>query len=68
MNREINKVFMTWLEDFWEEIEIQIFGIIGAILFFFLIYIFFQPSWMKPSINFIYNIKLFFEHFLSNLS
>tara|TARA_B100000945_G_C20147915_1_gene487097 strand:- start:123 stop:311 length:189 start_codon:yes stop_codon:yes gene_type:complete len=43
-----NKSFLIWFEEFWEEIEIQFYGIIGAILFFVVIYIFFKPPWMNP--------------------
>ena len=47
MNRESNhKTFISWLEDIWEEMEIQFYGIVGAIVFFLLIYLFFHPSWM----------------------
>ncbi len=34
MERESkNKSFLIWIEDIWEEIEVQIYGIIGAIFF-----------------------------------
>ena len=66
MSRENYKLFIIWLEEFWEEIEIQFYGIIGAILFFFFIYLLFQPSWMNPSIEFVSSMKMFFKHFLSN--
>ncbi len=52
MKREFNKSFVTWLEDIWEEIEIQFYGIIGAVFFFILLYFVFQPSWMNPLIDF----------------
>ena len=51
MIRENNKSTSSWLEEIWEEIEIQFFGIIGAIFFFVLLYLFFQPSWMRPLID-----------------
>ncbi len=41
-----NKSFLIWIEDIWEEIEVQIYGIIGAIFFFGVIYFIFQPHWM----------------------
>tara|TARA_Y100001968_G_C19295580_1_gene686449 strand:- start:136 stop:309 length:174 start_codon:yes stop_codon:yes gene_type:complete len=41
-----NKSFLLWIEDIWEEIEIQFYGIIGAILFFVVVYFIFQPPWM----------------------
>ena len=51
---EKNKLFDTWLEDFWEELEIQFYGIIGAIFFFILVYLIFQPPWMKSVLDFIF--------------
>ena len=49
MERESkNKSFFIWIEDIWEEIEVQIYGIIGAIFFFCVIYFIFQPHWMSP--------------------
>ncbi len=48
MERESkNKSFLIWIEEIWEEIEVQIYGIIGAIVFFAVIYIIFQPLWMN---------------------
>ncbi len=47
MKRESkNKSFFIWVEDIWEEIEVQIYGVIGAIFFFCVIYFIFQPHWM----------------------
>ena len=46
------KLFITWLEEVWEEIEIQFYGIAGSIFFFIILYFFFQPPWMKPLIYF----------------
>ena len=44
MVKEINDTsFITWLEDIWEEIKIQFYGIIGAIFFLVLVDVFFQP-------------------------
>ena len=49
MERESkNKSFLIWIEEIWEEIEVQIYGIIGAIFFFGVIYFIFQPHWMSP--------------------
>ena len=48
------KLFITWLEEVWEEIEIQFYGIAGSILFFVIVYLFFQPPWMKPLIDFFH--------------
>ena len=53
-----NKSFFIWIEEIWEEIEVQIYGIIGAIFFFVLIYFIFQPLWMRPVIDLIVKIKL----------
>ena len=65
MSREnIRKIFITWLEEAWEEIEIQLYGIVSAFLFFLLLYLFFKPSWMIPFIDYVKNIKLFFYHYL----
>ena len=48
MERESkNKSFFIWIEEIWEEIEIQFYGIIGAIFFFALIYFIFKPQWMR---------------------
>ena len=52
MQRESDdKKLFNWLEDIWEEIEIQFYGITGAILFFILIYFIFHPSWMKNMVD-----------------
>ena len=59
MKKEINnKPFITWIEEFWEEFEIQFYGITGAIFFFFCVYAFFHPSWMGPLIDYFKNIKM----------
>jgi len=47
-----NKSFRLWVEDIWEEIEIQFYGIIGAILFFVVVYFIFQPTWMISFFDF----------------
>tara|TARA_Y100001968_G_scaffold330305_1_gene381815 strand:+ start:1845 stop:2030 length:186 start_codon:yes stop_codon:yes gene_type:complete len=52
--------FFIWVEEIWEQIETQFFGIIGAIFFFFLIYFIFHPLWMRPlfdffSVNYIWD-------------
>ena len=47
-----NKSFFIWIEDIWEEIVVQIYGIIGAICFFVLVYFIFQPSWMITVFDF----------------
>ena len=51
-----NKFFLIWIEEIWEEIEVQFYGIVGAIFFFVVIYFIFQPNWMKTAFD------LFFEN------
>ena len=59
MKRESKiKIFSTWVDEIWEEVEIQFYGILGAIIFFIVVYLFFHPSWMKPLIDFFYRIKI----------
>ena len=59
MERESkNKSFLIWIEDIWEEIEVQIYGIIGAIIFFGVIYLTFQPTWMTLVFDLFSKIKL----------
>ena len=53
MKKEIrNKTFVIWLEEFWEEIEVQFYGITGAIFFFIIVYLIFQPNWMRALFDF----------------
>ena len=42
-----NKSFLNWIEDILEEVEVQLYGVTGAIIFFILFYFIFKPSWMK---------------------
>ena len=59
MKRESkNKTFIIWLEEIWEEVEIQFYGITFAILFFVLVYFLFHPIWMRPLFDFFLHIKL----------
>ena len=59
MERDVkNKSFFIWIEEIWEEIEVQFYGIIGAIFFFVIIYFIFQPLWMRPVLELFLNIKL----------
>ena len=52
MKRETNnESIFTWIEEIWEEIEVQFYGIVSALLFFLMIYLIFQPAWMKPLTN-----------------
>ena len=50
-----NKSILIWIEELWEEIEIQFYGILGAIIFFVMIYFIFQPPWMKHVLNIFRN-------------
>ena len=61
MKRESIKIkLFIWLEEIWEEIEIQFFGIVGAICFFLLVYFIYNPIWMKPLFDiFHFKISLF---------
>ena len=59
MERESkNKSFLIWIEEIWEEIEVQIYGIIGAIFFFGVIYFIFQPHWMSAAFDLFSKIEL----------
>jgi len=42
-----NKTFLLWIEEIWEEFEVQFYGITGAIFFFVVIYFIFKPAWMR---------------------
>ncbi len=53
-----NKSFFIWIEEIWEEIEVQFYGIVGAIFFFVIIYFIFQPLWMRSVFEFFSNINL----------
>ena len=53
-----NKSFFIWIEEILEEIEVQFYGVIGAITFFVLIYFIFKPIWMKPIFDLFSKIKL----------
>ena len=53
-----NKSFLIWIEDIWEEIEVQLYGIIGAITFFIVIYLIFKPLWMRNVLDLFSKIKL----------
>ncbi len=58
MERESNnKSFIIWIEEIWEEIEVQLYGIIGAILFFGIIYFIFQPHWMRSVFDLLSKIR-----------
>ncbi len=50
--------FLIWIEEFWEEIEVQFYGIVGAIFFFIVVYFIFKPLWMGPVVDFLSKIKL----------
>ena len=53
------KSFYVWIEEIWEELEVQFYGIIGAILFFMLIYIIFKPIWIKPLFDLFSKVKIY---------
>ena len=56
MERETkNKSLLIWIEETWEEIEVQFYGIVGAIFFFVVIYFIFQPLWMRPLVDLFFN-------------
>ena len=57
MERESKKL-LIWIEEIWEEIEVQIYGILGAIFFFGVIYFIFQPHWMSKVFDLFSKIKL----------
>tara|TARA_B100000579_G_scaffold14339_1_gene10255 strand:- start:212 stop:400 length:189 start_codon:yes stop_codon:yes gene_type:complete len=58
MERESkNKSYLIWIEEIWEEIEVQIYGIIGSIFFFVVIYFIFRPHWMIQVFNLFSKIK-----------
>ncbi len=59
MKRESkNETFLIWVEEVCEEIEVQIYGIICAILFFGVFYFIFQPHWMSTVFDLFSKIKL----------
>ena len=59
MERESkNKFFLIWIEEIWEEIEVQIYGIIGSIFFFGVIYFIFKPHWMIVAVDLFSKNKL----------
>ncbi len=58
MERESkNKSVHIWIEEILEEIEIQFYGITGAILFFIVIYFIFQPIMMRTVFH-LFKIEL----------
>ena len=52
-----NKPFLIWIEEIWEEIELQFYGITGAIIFFIALYFIFKPSWMKTVFEVFLNVN-----------
>tara|TARA_Y100001978_G_scaffold160570_1_gene146712 strand:+ start:561 stop:743 length:183 start_codon:yes stop_codon:yes gene_type:complete len=52
-----NKFFFNWIEEIQEEVEVQFYGIIGAIIFFILFYFIFKPSWMKSLFDVFLSVK-----------
>ena len=55
-----NKSFLIWIEEIWEELEVQFYGILGAIFFFILIYFIFKPLWMRTAFDILFRGKLSF--------
>ncbi len=52
MKRESkNKTFIIWIEEIWEEVEVQFYGITVAIIVFILIFFIFHPPWMRPLLD-----------------
>jgi Na+/H+ antiporter NhaC len=54
MSRNTDNQILTWLDEIREEIEINFYGIAFALIFFFIVYLFFDPPWMSPLINYFY--------------
>ncbi len=53
-----DKYFLIWIEELWEEIEVQFYGIVGAIFFFVVVYFIFKPLWMVTVVDLFSKIKL----------
>ena len=51
-----NKSFLNWIEEILEEVEVQFYGITGAIIFFIAFYFIFKPSWMKTVFEVFLNV------------
>ena len=52
-----NKSFHNWIEEIKEEVEVQFYGITGAIIFFIIFYLIFKPSWMKTVFDIFLSIN-----------
>tara|TARA_Y100000589_G_scaffold312865_1_gene333634 strand:+ start:310 stop:492 length:183 start_codon:yes stop_codon:yes gene_type:complete len=52
-----NKSLFNWIEEILEEVEVQFYGIMGAIIFFVLFYFVFKPSWMKTVFEVVLNVN-----------
>ena len=52
-----SKSFFNWIEEIQEEVEIQFYGITGAIIFFIILYFIFKPSWMKNVLDVFLNLN-----------
>ena len=52
-----NKSFLNWIEEILEEVEVQFYGITGAIIFFISLYFIFKPSWMKTVFELFLNVN-----------
>ncbi len=53
-----NKSSLIWVDELWEEIEVQFYGIIGAIFFFIVVYLIFQPPWIRSVFDLFSKSKL----------
>tara|TARA_Y100001968_G_C19329860_1_gene703719 strand:+ start:748 stop:930 length:183 start_codon:yes stop_codon:yes gene_type:complete len=52
-----NKSFLSWTEEILEEVEVQLYGISGAIIFFIVLYFIFKPGWMKTVFDVFRNVN-----------
>mgnify|MGYP001161275311 CR=1 FL=1 len=52
-----NKSLLNWIEEIQEEVEVQFYGITGAIIFFIVLYFIFKPNWMKNVFDVFMNLN-----------
>ena len=52
-----NNSLLKWIEEILEEIEVQFYGITGAIIFFIVLYFIFKPFWMKTVFDVFLNVN-----------
>ena len=53
-----NESFLIWIEEIWEEVEVQFYGIVGAISFFLIVYFIFKPIWMMSLLDLFFDLIL----------